>query len=111
MAVYQAVGASQDQLSTIKGHVENFNNAQKTRGQTLWNLMRDMHQLSLQPLPDETAVMGKQNEINQAGAEMANEKMRLMLKIRNVLTPDQRQKLVQLMQPKAQAPQGAPSGQ
>jgi Spy/CpxP family protein refolding chaperone len=108
LAVYQAVGASPDQMTTIKGHVDTFNNGQSQRGKALWSLMRDMHQLSLQPSPDENAVLSKQNEINQTGAAMATEKMKLMLKIRSVLTPDQRAKLVQLMQPKGQAPQVVP---
>jgi Spy/CpxP family protein refolding chaperone len=57
-----------------------------------------MRSLSLTPSPDEAAVMAKQAEINTAQAEIANERIKLLLKIRSALTKDQRQKLVDLMQ-------------
>jgi Spy/CpxP family protein refolding chaperone len=99
LAIYQAAGASTDQLSKIKSMIEAFANAQQARGQAMWQLMKDMHALSLQPSPDPAAVMAKQDQINKANAEMANEKMKLMLAIRGSLSDDQKQKLVQLMQP------------
>jgi Spy/CpxP family protein refolding chaperone len=74
--------------------------------------MRDMRTLSLQPSPDEQTVLAKQEEINKVQSEQALERTKLMLKIRSILNPDQRQKLVQLMQqrPGGQLGQGMPGG-
>jgi Spy/CpxP family protein refolding chaperone len=98
LAIYEAAGASSDQLTKIKGLIDSFANSQQARGQAAWQLMKDMHQLSLQPSPDSATVMSKQDQINKATAELATEKIKLMLSIRSVLNPDQQQKLVQFMQ-------------
>jgi Spy/CpxP family protein refolding chaperone len=104
-AIYQQLGASSDQLQKIKELISQFENAQQAKGQAMFALIKDMHAMSLQPSPDESAVIAKQGQINQAGNDMANAKIKVMLAIRGILTPDQKQKLVQLMQQQAQSQQ------
>src|SRR5262249_55082867 len=71
------------------------------------NLLKEMHDLSMQPDPDSKAVFSKQDEINKLHDEMATEKISLLLKIRAVLSADQKQKLVALIR---QGPVGGPGG-
>lgn len=96
--MYAQVGASPEQIAQMKTLVEQFTEAQKQRGQGYMKLIGDMQTLSLQPDPDPTAVMAKQSEINKAGNEMANAKLQLMLKMRGVLTPEQKEKWVKMLQ-------------
>jgi Spy/CpxP family protein refolding chaperone len=110
LAIYQAAGASGDQLSKIQGMGEAFQKAQQARVQVLHGLMKDMYQLSLQPMPDSGAVMAKQDQINKAAADLANEKAKFMLSVRGVLTTPQQQKLVQIMQQQAQQTGSAGGG-
>jgi len=98
-ALYIQAGASSEQIAQIHQLVDDFTEAQKQRGKAMVVLMKDMHTLSLQPDPDSGKVMDKQGEINKSANEMANAKLKLMLKIRSVLSPEQKQRLVQLIQP------------
>jgi Spy/CpxP family protein refolding chaperone len=63
-----------------------------------------MKTLSLKPDPDEQAVISKQEQISKIQADMAMERIKLLLKIRHLLTADQKQRLVELMQKNAGAP-------
>jgi Spy/CpxP family protein refolding chaperone len=96
--MYRQVGASSEQIAQMKSLVEEFTEQQKVRGQGYMKLINDMQALSLQPDPDSDAVMAKQDEINKAGNEMASAKLRLMLKMRAVLTPEQKAQWVKLLQ-------------
>ncbi len=98
MAIYQAAGASQDQMAKIRSLADSFNGPQQARAEKIRGLLREMNQLSMQPDPDKATVLAKQNEINNVTAEMANERTKLMLEIRGVLNSEQKQKLVQIMQ-------------
>lgn len=95
---YRTVGADENQLNQIRAAVKEFEDATRVRTQLTINLMRDMRNISLNPDPDEKTVLAKQDEINKAQNEQAIERTKLMLKIRSILRPDQKQQLVQLMQ-------------
>ncbi|MBI4534443.1 MAG: hypothetical protein HY711_10910 [Candidatus Melainabacteria bacterium] len=97
-AIYRAAGAEEGQLAMIRQAIKNFEEAARTRAQSILGLMRDIRQLTLQPEPDEKTVLSKQDELNKLQSEMANERMKLTLKIRSLLRPEQKQRLVQLMQ-------------
>lgn len=111
-AIYRAAGADENQLSQIRTAAQQFETGARARAQQMMTSMRDMRNLSLQPSPDEQSVLAKQDEINRVQSEQALERTKLMLKIRSILNPDQRQKLVQLMQqrPGGQLGQGMPGG-
>lgn len=112
-AIYAAAGANAEQLQAIRDEAGEFERAAKVRWELMMNLQKQMHELSLNTDPDEKRVLAKQDEISKAMAEMAQEKIKLMLKIRGMLTPQQKQKLVELMRARDQefAKQGrAPNG-
>ena len=97
LAIYREAGINQDQENQIRDYVKGFETANSTRVEKIRSLLGEMRSLSLTPSPDEAAVMAKQAEINTAQAEIANERIKLLLKIRSALTKEQRQKLVDLM--------------
>lgn len=68
------------------------------------NLLKDMRNLQMQPDPNEKIVLAKQDEINKVQAEMGTERTKLVLKIRNVLDFEQKQRLIQNMKPTAHTP-------
>lgn len=112
LALYKAAGINAEQEGEIRKLAKEFEDAQRVRLKTLIGLMRDLKTMQLQADPPETQVIAKQEEINKMSGEMATERVRLLLKVRKVLTPDQRQKLVTLLnEASQQAPQGAPAGQ
>lgn len=97
MEIYRKAGIDQEQEVRIRQCAREFEEQARVKRKMLFELMQQMQQISLQPEPDENAVMTKQGEINKVNSEMANERIKLLLKIRSVLTKEQKEKLVGLM--------------
>ncbi|HEY9784964.1 MAG TPA: periplasmic heavy metal sensor [Candidatus Obscuribacterales bacterium] len=97
MEIYRRSGVSQEQEVRIRQFAKEFEDAARVKEQTMVGLMKEMHNLSLQPDPDEKAVLSKQAEINQLNGEMSTERIKLLLKIRSILSKEQKEKLVSLM--------------
>lgn len=97
--IYSRAGASPEQVNKIRELIKGFEDHAKVRWQLLINLQKQMRDMSLQVDPKESTVVAKQEEINKVVSEMATERIKLMLQIRAMLNTDQKQKLVQLMQP------------
>lgn len=110
VAIYVTAGANHEQAQQIRELGKEFEDSLKVRWQLMSNLQKQMRDLSLQPDPDEKTVVAKQEEINKVGAEMASSRIQLMLKIRSILNAEQKQKLVELMQPRTQAKAGSANG-
>lgn len=110
LAIYRAAGADEAQLKQIHDEAGKFDAAAQARAKQMIGLMSEMKQLSLQTDPDPATVLAKQDEMNKVQNEQSSERIKLMLKIRTILNPTQKQKLVQLMQqrPAGQLGQGAP---
>jgi len=106
LSIYREAGINTDQETQIKDIVKEFESANSVRIDKMRNLLSDMRTLSLQPAPEEDKVLAKQDEINKVQAEVSNERIKLLLKIRAVLTLDQKKKLVDMMQKSSQP--GAP---
>lgn len=105
MYIYKQVGINSEQEGEIRKQVKDFESAQRVRVKLLINLVKDMRGLQLQPDPSEEEVLAKQTEINNVSSQSALERVKLMLKIRAILTPGQKQKLVDLV--KSSSEQGA----
>lgn len=97
IAVYVEAGASQEQQQSIRTLAQEFESSAKVKVVRAGNLMRKLQQLSLEPEPDEKTVLALQEEINTIQADLAMSRLKLMLKIRSVLTGEQRLRLVQLL--------------
>jgi Spy/CpxP family protein refolding chaperone len=98
LAIYREAGVSTEQENQIKTLVKGFEDETTGRIDTLRKMLKEMRDLSLQPTPDETAVLTKQDQINRLQNEIATGRIKLLLKIRGMLSKEQKQKLVDLMQ-------------
>ncbi len=67
------------------------------RSHEILDLINNLRQLSLQPDLDEKKILSTQNRINDLQAAMAIDRLKLNMKIRRLLTPEQRTKLVSLI--------------
>lgn len=98
LALYKQAGINQTQEKQITDLVMGFEQLMLINGKVMSTLMQDMKALSQQAEINEQAAVSKQAEINKLNGDMAIERIRLVSKIRKVLTPEQRQKLIKLMQ-------------
>lgn len=104
MSIYRQAGVSQEQEMRIRQLAKDFEDQARVKAKRMMGLIQEMHQLSLELDPDEKAVLGKQDEINQVTADMANDRIKLLLSIRKQLTEAQKQKLVSMMKEGSAAP-------
>ncbi len=104
MTIYRQAGVSQEQEMRIRQLAKDFEDQARVKAKRMMGLIQEMHQLSLELDPDEKAVLAKQDEINSVTAEMANDRIKLLLSIRKQLTEAQKQKLVGMMKEGSSAP-------
>ncbi|CAN5391354.1 hypothetical protein BH11CYA1_BH11CYA1_17050 [soil metagenome] len=97
LAVYREAGIDKDQEIKIRQLAKEFEDGQRVRLALMANLLKDMRNLQMQPDPNEKAALAKQDEINKVQSEMGTERVKLVLKIRSVLTFDEKQRLVENM--------------
>jgi Spy/CpxP family protein refolding chaperone len=98
LSIYREAGVSTEQENQIRDLVKGFEADTTSRIDSLRKLLKEMRDLSLTPSPDEAAVLAKQDEINKTQNEIASGRIKLLLKIRSMLSKEQKQKLVDLMQ-------------
>lgn len=110
LALYKMAGINAEQEEQIRKLAKEFEDTQRVRAKSLIALLKSLKLLQLQPDPPEAQVISTQEEVNKVTGEMATERMRLLLKVRKVLTPDQRKKLVGMLSDE-QAAAGAPQQQ
>lgn len=97
LAIYREAGIDSNQEGQIKQLAKEFEDANAVRLQNVMSQLQQMKALSLKPDPDEQAVITLQEQISKIQAEMAMERIKLLLKIRKLLNPDQKQRLVEQM--------------
>lgn len=97
MAIYRQAGVSQEQEMRIRQLAKEFEDQARVKAKRMMGLIQEMHNLSLEIDPDEKAVLAKQDEINGVNADMASDRIKLLLQIRKQLTAEQKQKLVGMM--------------
>lgn len=98
LKIYRESGIDSEQEQKIRRLAKEFEDQQRVRLRLLGNMLKDMRSLELEPAPDEDKVMSKQGEINKVQNEINNERIKLLLAIRNVLTVEQKQRLVSNIQ-------------
>ncbi|MDZ4836003.1 MAG: hypothetical protein SGJ27_19675 [Candidatus Melainabacteria bacterium] len=97
LALYKMAGINTDQEEQIRSLAKEFENTQRVRVKSLVALYQQLKQIQLQPDPPEDQAIAKQEEINKLTGEMSTDRIKLLLKVRKVLTPDQRKKLIAIM--------------
>lgn len=97
LAIYREAGIDKEQEIKIRQLAKEFEDGQRVRLALMANLLKDMRNLQMQPDPNEKIALAKQDEINKVQAEMGTERTKLVLKIRNVLDFEQKQRLIENM--------------
>ncbi len=95
--IYREAGISKDQELKIRHMAKEFEDVQRVRLKTLFGYLEDMQEFQLKPDPAEAEVMAKQTQINSLRSEISNGRIKLLLDIRALLSPEQKEKLVSLL--------------
>ncbi len=108
-AIYIAAGADKDTVTKIRQLAADFETKARTNYKTLMTSVGDMQKLSLEPNLDEDKILATQDSINRITADMANDRIKLLVSSRKLLKPEQRDKLVELLKQR-RAQQGQAPG-
>jgi Spy/CpxP family protein refolding chaperone len=102
LAMYRAAGIDHDQEQKLGALTKEFEQVMIPKTKSLLALVHEMRELSLQPDPDQDAVLAKQEEINKLNGELSLDRMRFALKMRNVLSPEQKEKFAEIVKQRTQ---------
>lgn len=103
LAIYHDCGASAEQELKIRQLASDYEKSARVRLQRIKNLQQQLKEQSFCAELDEKKVLGLQEEINSLQTGLAMDRLKLMLSIRQSLSTEQREKLVQLMKEKNEA--------
>lgn len=95
--IYREAGASDEQEAKIRQFAQEYEKAARVRVERLHNLNKQMTDLSYEPELDEKKITALQDEINELQNSINTERIKLMLKIRSLLSSEQKTRLVELM--------------
>lgn len=95
--IYKEAGINREQEDKIRKMAKEFEDVQRVRLKTLYGLIEDMQELQMKPDPSETEVMAKQAQINNLRSEISNSRIKLLLDIRSIMQPEQKEKLVSIV--------------
>jgi hypothetical protein len=98
MAIYRSAGISVAEERKIRQLAQEFEGMQRVRLKLMANLLGELREFEFHEDPDAKAVLEKQAEINKLAALMANERVKLVLAIREALTFEEKQRLVELLE-------------
>jgi Spy/CpxP family protein refolding chaperone len=105
LALYKQAGASEKQLAEIAAVQKSFEGTAHSCNERGSEVQKKLHDLSLQPVPDEKAALAAQKEMNDVIADIGAAHMKMMIKARKILTPEQRLKVVELLKQREAAGQ------
>ena len=103
VAIYKEVGINAEQESSIRKLAQDYDQENSVRLQSLAQMLQELKDMAYQTTLNETAMLAKQDEINKLQSEMALQRIKLVIKIRAVLTPPQNEKLVAALQSRVRA--------
>ncbi|MBS1997690.1 MAG: hypothetical protein JSS86_15315, partial [Cyanobacteria bacterium SZAS LIN-2] len=95
MAIYRSAGVSVAEERKIRQLAQEFEGMQRVRLKLMANLLGELREFEFHEDPDPKAVLEKQAEINKLAALMANERVKLILAIRDAMTFEEKQRLVE----------------
>jgi Spy/CpxP family protein refolding chaperone len=107
----ERLGLSEEQRAAVSQIVEASRARREALVDELEAARRDMRELLSQPVPDEGAVMAQAEVIGAGETELHKSRLRAMMEIRALLTPEQRAELLRMRDERhrhrdAQAPEG-----
>lgn len=108
-AIYVKAGIDPSQHAQITELATQMEQTNIGRSHEIMNLIKDIRTLSLQPDLDEKKILAAQTKINELQGAMVIERLKLNMKVRKLLTPEQRIKLVSIIKEQRAMPSTAPN--
>jgi len=105
-SIYVQAGIDPSQHAQITELASQLEQTNIGRSHEIMNLIKDIRILSLQPDLDEKKILAAQNKINDLQGAMAIDRLKLNMKVRKLLTPEQRVKLVSIIKEQRAMPSG-----
>lgn len=109
LSVYVAAGIDAAQHAQITELASQLEQTNIGRSHEIMDLIKEIRVLSLQPDLDEKKIIAAQNKINELQGLMALDRLKLNMKVRKLLTPEQRMKLVAVIKAQRNTPSTPPS--
>ena len=98
--IYRTAGVNEEQEAKIRILAREYEKEGRVRVERMRNLSKQMTELSFAPELDETKILSLQDEINELQNTLNKDRVKLLLKIRSLLTAEQKSKLVELLKEK-----------
>jgi Spy/CpxP family protein refolding chaperone len=98
VAIYKQAGINAEQESSIRKLAQDYDKENSVRLQSLAQMLQELRDMAYQKTLNESGMISKQEEINKLQSEMALQRIKLVIKIRGLLTPAQNEKLVAALQ-------------
>lgn len=108
-AIYVKAGIDPTQHAQITELATQVEQTNIGRSHEIMNLIKDIRVLSLQPDLDEKKILAAQSKINDLQGAMVLERLKLNMKVRKLLTPEQRMKLVAIIKEQRAMPSPVPN--
>lgn len=97
LALYKEAGANEEQQKKISAAAKEFQDLAQGAKKRLDGIQQRMDALQMTPLPDEKAVLENQEQLNKLIGELNIARAKMMVKARAILTPEQREKVVEII--------------
>lgn len=107
-AIYVKAGIDPSQHAQITELATQMEQTNIGRSHEIMELIKEIRTLSLQPDLDEKKILAAQNKINDLQGAMVIERLKLNMKVRKILTPEQRIKLVAIIKEQRAMPTTTP---
>jgi|688.fasta_scaffold320042_2 hypothetical protein len=107
LSVYVKAGIDGSQHAQITDLASQLEQTNISRSHEIMDLIKEIRTLSLQPDLDEKKILAAQSKINELQGAMAIDRLKLNMKVRKLLTPEQRTKLVSIIKEQRSTPSSA----
>ncbi|HEY9730498.1 MAG TPA: hypothetical protein V6C89_01210 [Drouetiella sp.] len=104
LSVYVKAGIDGSQHAQITDLAAQLEQTNISRSHEIMDLIKEIRVLSLQPDLDEKKILTAQNKINELQGAMAIDRLKLNMKVRKLLTPEQRTRLVSIIKEQRATP-------
>jgi Heavy-metal resistance len=94
LSVYVQAGIDPTQHAQITELASQLEQTNIARAHEIMDLIQNLRVLSIQPDLDEKKILATQNKINDLQGAMATDRLKLNIKVRKILSPEQRVRLV-----------------
>jgi Spy/CpxP family protein refolding chaperone len=98
VAIYKQAGINTEQESAIRKLAKDYDQENSVKMDSLAQMLQQLRDMAYQKTLNQAGMLAKQEEINKLQSDMALTRIKLVIKIRGLLTPAQNEKLVTSLQ-------------